>query len=305
MAAGLQTALSPGDLSVVVNTADDFTMWGLYISPDVDTVLYTIAGIANPQTGWGLAGETWNALEMLGRYGVDTWFRIGDKDMATHVLRTHLRTEGKTLTQITERLASSLGVPGRVLPMCDEPVATLVETPDGTLDFQDYFVRRRHSGTVTGVTFRGIEEARPTGAVRSAISEANALILCPSNPIVSIGPLLAVPGMRELIVESTAVKVAVSPIVGGVAIKGPAAEMLSGLGFEVSPVGVATIYRGLVDGMVIDRADEALAPRVADLGMEVLVTSTVMGGEESRAALAREVLAFSERIRTGQAQIRV
>jgi LPPG:FO 2-phospho-L-lactate transferase len=236
---------------------------------------------------------------------VDTWFRIGDKDMATHVLRSQLLSEGKTLAQITERLASSLGVPGRVLPMCDEPVATLVETPDGTLDFQDYFVRRRHSGTVKGVSFKGIEAARPTDAVRNAITEADAIILCPSNPIVSIGPLLAVPGMRELIVESRAVKVAVSPIVGGAAIKGPAAEMLSGLGFEVSPVGVATIYRGIVDGMVIDQADRALAPRVAGLGMEAFVTSTVMGGDESRAALAREVLAFSERLRAEQTQVRV
>lgn len=304
MAAGLQSVLPPGHLSVVVNTADDFTLWGLYISPDVDTVLYTLAGIANPQTGWGLANETWHALEMLWRYGVDTWFRIGDKDMATHVLRTQLRAEGKTLSQITERLANSLGVPTQILPMCDEPVATLVETPDGTLDFQDYFVRRRHSGAVTGVTFKGIEEARPTEAVRRAIIEADVIIVCPSNPIVSVGPIMSVPGMRDLILKSRAVKVAVSPIVGGAAIKGPAAEMLSGLGFEVSPVGVATIYRGLVDGMVIDRSDEDLASRVEDLGMEVLVTSTVMSGNDSRAALAREVLAFSEHLRTAQTQIR-
>ena len=179
---------------MVVNTADDFTLWGLYISPDLDTVMYTLAGIANSETGWGLAGETWNALEMLGRYGVDTWFRIGDKDIATHVLRTQRMAEGKTLTEVTEKMVSALGVQSHILPMCDEPVATFVHTPEGTLDFQDYFVRRRHSGAVTGVTFRGIEEARPTEAVRQALSEADAIILCPSNPIVSIGPLLAVPG---------------------------------------------------------------------------------------------------------------
>jgi LPPG:FO 2-phospho-L-lactate transferase len=303
MAAGLQAVLPPGDLSVVVNTADDFTLWGLYISPDVDTVLYTLAGIANRETGWGLAGETWNALEMLGRYGVDTWFRIGDKDMATHVLRTQLRAEGHTLSEITGRMAKGLGVATHILPMSDEPVATLVETPDGTLDFQDYFVRHRHSGAVTGVTFRGIERARPTDAVRETISEADAIIFCPSNPIVSIGPLLAVPGMRELIEQSAAVKVAVSPIVGGAAIKGPAAEMLSGLGFEVSPVGVASIYGRLIDGIVIDRVDQTLAPRVESLGMDTLVTSTVMGGDESRAALAGEVLAFCGRLRSGRASI--
>ena len=255
LAEGLQAVIAPGSLNVVVNTADDFTLWGLHISPDLDTVMYTLAGIANPETGWGLADETWSALEMLKRYGEDAWFRIGDKDMATHVLRTQLLSQGRTLTEVTRQMVSALGVSSRLLPMSDELVATLVETPEGTLDFQDYFVRHRHSDLVTGVSFKGIEQARPTEEVKRAINEAYVIIFCPSNPIVSIGPILAVPGMRDLIEGSQAVKVAVSPIVGGAAIKGPAASMLDTLGYEVSAVGVASIYKGLVDGIVMDDVD--------------------------------------------------
>jgi LPPG:FO 2-phospho-L-lactate transferase len=195
LASGLQAALPPGTLSVVVNTADDFTLWGLHISPDLDTVMYTLAGIANPETGWGVAGDTWQGLEMLARYGRDAWFRIGDMDMVTHVLRTQMLSEGQTLTQATADLASSLGIPGRILPMCDEPVQSLIETPEGTLDFQEYFVRHRHGDTVTGVTFDGIEEARPTPQVSEALGGTEVIVFCPSNPFVSIGPIVAVPGL--------------------------------------------------------------------------------------------------------------
>lgn len=296
LAGGLQAVLAPGALSVVGNTADDFKLWGMHISPDLDTVMYTLAGVANPTTGWGLRDETWHSLGMMACYGADTWFRIGDRDLATHLLRTHLLAEGQTLSGVTARLASALGVPSRILPMCDEPVATIVQTPHGELDFQSYFVRRKHSDPVSGIVFKGADQAKPTPEVRAALAEASAIIFCPSNPIVSIGPILAVPGLKESIRDSSAVKVAVSPIVGGAALKGPAADMLSSLGHEVSAAGVAAIYAPLIDGMVIDRTDEALAPRIEQLGIAAQVEDTIMNNEADRAKLAEKVLDFCERL---------
>lgn len=292
LAAGLQAVLPASALTIIVNTADDFKLWGLHISPDIDTVMYTLAGIANPETGWGLAGDTWKSLEMLARYKRDTWFRLGDMDLATHILRTQMLHEGRTLTEATTDLASSLNIPSRILPMCDEPVETLVETPDGLLDFQDYFVRRRHADTVTGVVFRGVEVARATPEALEAIEQAEVIIFCPSNPIVSIGPILSVPGIKESLERSSAVQVAVSPIVGGAALKGPAADMLGSLGHEVSAVGVASIYKTLLDGMVIDKVDADLAPRIEKMGIGVHVTDTIMKDDASRAALAEQALNF-------------
>lgn len=292
LASGLQAALPEGSLSVVVNTADDFRLWGLHISPDLDTVMYTLAGIANPETGWGIASDTWNGMEMLSQYGRDAWFRLSDRDIVTHVLRTQELKSGRTLTEITAGLSHPLAVPTRILPMCDEPVETMVETPDGTLPFQDYFVRRRHADIVTGVTFRGIESARATPTALLALQEAGAIVFCPSNPIVSIGPILALSGFRDTLEACNAVKVAVSPIVGGAALKGPAADMLRTLGHEVSPVGVAAIYRGLIDGMIIDNEDAALASRIEELGIKVHVTDTIMRDEATRKALAEETLHF-------------
>ncbi len=296
LAQGLQNALPPGALTVVVNTADDFRLWGLHISPDLDTVMYTLAGIANPTTGWGIADDTWHALDMLSRYGQDTWFRLGDRDIATHILRTHMLAEGYTLTGVTAHFSQALGVPTRILPMCDEPVHTLVHTPHGVLEFQDYFVRRHHADQVTDISFRGIERAQPTRQVLQAVHSARHIIFCPSNPFVSIGPILALPGFREALARSAAIRVAVSPIVGGAAIKGPAADMLRTLGHEVSPVGVAALYRGLIHGMVIDRVDAPLAPRIADMGIEVQISDTIMEGAQSRTALAMEVLGFCRRL---------
>ena len=292
LAAGLQAVLPAGALTVVVNTADDFRLWGLHISPDIDTVMYTLAGLANSETGWGLEGDTWKLLEMLGRYKRDPWFRLGDMDLATHILRTQMLHEGRTLTEATTDLALSLNIPSHILPMCDEPVETLVETPEGTLDFQDYFVRRRHSDIVTGVVFRGVEVVRPTSEVLEAIEQAEVIVFCPSNPIVSIGPILSVPGIKESLERSSAVQVAVSPIVGGEALKGPAAHMLQSLGHEASAVGVASIYKTLLAGMVIDKVDAALAPRIKKMGIEVHVTDTIMKDDASRAALAEQVLNF-------------
>lgn len=292
LAAGLQAALPPGDLAVVVNTADDFELWGLHVSPDLDTVMYTLAGLANPETGWGVAGESFAALDMLARYGEDTWFKLGDRDLATHILRTARLSAGTPLTEVTAALSAALGIPGAVIPMCDEPVSTVLDTPDGPLEFQEYFVRRRQQDEVLGVRLRGIEEARVSRAVSEALAAAEVVVLCPSNPVVSLGPVLTVPGMRDALSAAPAPKVAVSPIVGGRALKGPADRMLASLGHEVSASGVARIYAGLVGGVVIDVVDEGERDEIEALGMEVLVTDAVMRGFEDRERLAREVLEF-------------
>lgn len=288
--------LPVGALSVVVNTGDDFSLWGLQISPDIDTVMYTLAGLANSAQGWGLEGDTWNGMEMMRRYGRDTWFRIGDNDVSTHILRTHMLQQGRTITEITADLAGSLGVPSRILPMCNEQIETMIQTPDGLLDFQQYFVAHQHSDKVTGVTFRHNAVPILTAESEQAIAEAGAIVFCPSNPFVSIGPILWVQGSRATLAHAKAPKVAVSPIIGGAAIKGPAADMLESLGHEVSAVGVAEIYKGILDGMVIDTVDEALASRIRDLGMEVEVTATLMKTEQDRATLASSVLAFCNRL---------
>ncbi|AHY46151.1 2-phospho-L-lactate transferase [Rubrobacter radiotolerans] len=293
LAAGLAAC---EELSVVVNTADDFELWGLHVSPDLDTVMYTLAGLANPETGWGVRDETFRALEMISTYGGEAWFRIGDRDLATHVLRTERLRRGEGLTEVTAALCAGLGVESRVLPMSDESVATVVESPAGDLEFQEYFVGRGQRDEVLGVRFRGIEDARPTDEVAAAAREAEAVVLCPSNPVVSLGPILAVPGMREVLEGSGAPTVAVSPIVGGRAIKGPADRMLASLGHEASARGVARLYEGLVDGFVIDRVDVGEKKDIEALGMEVLVTEAVMRDEPDRARLAEEVLRFAARV---------
>ena len=292
LAAGLQEVLPSGDLTVLVNTADDFDLWGLRICPDLDTVMYTLAGISNPQTGWGLAGESFNVLNMLARYGEDTWFKLGDHDLATHVLRTARLHAGATLTTITDALSASLGVRSVVLPMSDEKVSTVLKTPAGLLEFQEYFVRRGQRDEVLGVELRGIEKARPTDAVLEALVAADMVVLCPSNPVVSLGPILALAGIRGVLAASSAPKVAVSPIVGGRALKGPADRMLASLGHEVSAAGVAAMYEGLVDGMVVDRVDEGERAGIEALRMRSLVTDSVMRGVADRARLAREVVEF-------------
>jgi len=293
LAAGLQSVLPAGDLSVVVNTADDFDLWGLRICPDLDTVMYTLAGIANPDTGWGIGGETFETLNMLERYDEDTWFKLGDRDLATHILRTHRLHSGETLTGVTAALSRALGIVSAVLPMGDEPVSTILQTPEGRLEFQEYFVRRGQKDEVLAVELRGIEDARPSGEVLAAISGADAVVICPSNPVVSVGPILAVPGMREALASSRAPKVAVSPIVGGRALKGPADRMLLSLGHEVSATGVAAMYSGLVDGMVVDSVDREERAGIEDIGMRVLVTDAVMHDGRDRARLAGETLEFA------------
>ena len=293
MAQGLQAALPPGDLTVIVNTADDFDLYGLRICPDLDTVMYTLAGIADPVNGWGVAGDTRHTLAAIARYGQEPWFLLGDQDFATHILRTERLRNGIPLSMVTEELSSALGVPSRIVPMSDDRVATLVDTPAGTLEFQDYFVGRRQSDDVIGVSFAGIERATAHADALVAIREAEAVVIAPSNPIVSVRPIVMTPGLGEALLETAAPVVAVSPIVGGRALKGPAANMLATLGHDVSALGVARIYDDLVDGIVIDEIDRGLAADIELLGMRVLVTATVMGGDDDRRRLADEVLDFA------------
>lgn len=292
MAQGLTLALPPGELTAVVNTADDFDLYGLRICPDLDTVLYTLAGLANPATGWGIAGDTRHALEAIARLGRDPWFLLGDQDLATHILRTERLRERATLTAVTAEFASALGVASTILPMTDDPVATLVQTPDGDLDFQEYFVHRRQQDDVTGVVFRGADRARPHPGALSAIASADAVVICPSNPIVSIGPILAVPGFREALLRTGAPRIAISPIVGGKTLKGPADRMLKTLGHDVSATGVAALYAGLIDGFVIDEQDRSQAAQIEAEGVRVLVTQTIMGDAADRRRLAEEILTF-------------
>jgi LPPG:FO 2-phospho-L-lactate transferase len=299
LAQGLAGVVPGSQLTIIGNTADDFELWGLHISPDLDTVMYTLAGIANPVTGWGVVDDTHATLEAIGRYGVDTWFSLGDRDFATHILRTQRLREGQPLSTITADLASALGVSARLLPMTDQPVATMVRSGDELLDFQDYFVARRQQDTVDGVVFRGIEQATPGPGVLDAIAGADVIVFCPSNPIVSVGPILAVPGLRDAVRGSRAVKVGVSPIVGGKALKGPADRMLTSLGHESSALGVARIYRDLLDILVIDEVDRDLAPRVTNLGLQAAVAQTIMGDRQDRERLAAEVLAVAAAERVG------
>ncbi|HLY36287.1 MAG TPA: 2-phospho-L-lactate transferase [Candidatus Limnocylindria bacterium] len=293
MAHGFQHVLEPGELTVIVNVADDAEIHGLHVSPDLDTVLYTLAGLANPDTGWGVAGDTWTAMDMLARLGEPTWFRVGDADLATNLWRTRLLREGATLTDVSTALATALGVPSHVLPATDGRLRTILQTDAGDLEFQDYFVRLRQEPAVHGLRLDGLDTARPTEAVLDAIRSAELLVLAPSNPIVSIGPILALPGVPRAI-EATAVagipRLAVSPIIAGQALKGPADRMLTSLGHESSALGVARIYAGLVDTFVLDEADADLGAAVQSLGMRALVLRTVMRTDADRAALARALL---------------
>jgi LPPG:FO 2-phospho-L-lactate transferase len=296
LADGLQQVLAPGELTVVVNTGDDLERHGLTICPDLDTVLYTLAGIADPIQGWGIADESWSVMSQLARLGEETWFRLGDRDLATHIFRSERLREGRSPTDVAAALASALGLASRVLPMADEPVRTRVRTAEGWLDFQDYFVRLHQAPEVLEVAFDGIETARVTDLVRDAFASAEAIVVAPSNPIVSIGPILAVPGMAAEIAaarERGVPAIGVSGIIGGKALRGPADRMMAGLGEEPSALGVARRYAaiGLLDAFVIDRADEALAGQVRDLGIEAIVTETVMVDAGTRAELARKVLA--------------
>ena len=287
---GLVCVVAPAEVTVIVNTGDDEEFFGLHVSPDIDTVIYTLSGQVDPERGWGLAGDTFACLEALALLGQDTWFRLGDSDLATHIHRTQLLRQGRTLTEATASIAAAFGLATTVLPMSNEPVRTQVVTPAGSLPFQEYFVRRAFQDPVQGVHFRGVESARPAPGVVEALLGADAVVIAPSNPLVSIGPILAVPGIRQALVETPAPVAAISPIVGGKALKGPADRMMAGLGLVVSARGVAELYKDFLDIMVLDSADEALAPEVRSLEIVPVVTNTVMRSASDKAALAAATL---------------
>jgi LPPG:FO 2-phospho-L-lactate transferase len=295
LALGLYRELSPGRLMVVCNTGDDFEHLGLAISPDLDTVLYTLAGIANPATGWGRAGETWSFMGALAELGGETWFRLGDADLATHIERTRRLAAGETLSAIAEDFCCRLGMQARLVPMCDQPVRTMVRTEGGVLPFQRYFVEQRCAPAVSGFAFAGADAARPPAALLDALANENleAVVICPSNPFISIDPILTVPGLRAALAASPAPVVAVSPIIGGRALKGPTAKMMAELGLAITSRTVADHYAGLLDGFVLDRADEGEAEAI---GLPCLATRTLMESEDDKRRLAAEVLAFARRL---------
>ena len=294
LALGLAHALPPEELLVVANTGDDFEHFGLLVCPDIDTVTYTLAGMSNLETGWGRAGESWNSMEALAQLGGETWFRLGDRDLALHLERTRRIAAGETLSAITADIARRLGIRAAIAPMSDQPVRTVVETPDGPLPFQHYFVREQCRPRVTGFRFEGAKSARPAPALTEALERGvSAVVICPSNPFISIDPILAVPGVRQALRHNGAPVVAVSPIVGGRAIKGPTAKMMTELGLASGAAEVAEHYRGLIDGFVLDRSDAESAAAVERLGVAVLVTGTVMQSLDDKTRLAEETLAFA------------
>jgi LPPG:FO 2-phospho-L-lactate transferase len=290
IADGLASILPPDNLTVIVNTGDDFEHFGLTICPDLDTVTYTLGGLANPETGWGRADESWNFMSALGNLGGPTWFRLGDRDLALHAERTRRLRRGQSLVEVTRHVCQVFGIAVQVLPMSNQPIRTIVLTEEGEMPFQEYFVARGCSPRVTGFRFVGSEVAKPAPGIIEAIAAADIIILCPSNPWVSLDPILAVPGIREAAEWKPVV--GVSPLVGGKAIKGPAAKMCSELGFDPNVLTIAKHFRGLLAGLVIDVVDEALAADIESMGIRSLVTDTVMKGVRDRARLAQEVLAF-------------
>jgi LPPG:FO 2-phospho-L-lactate transferase len=287
---GLVRVIPPKEVFVIGNTGDDAEIHGLHISPDLDTVAYTLAGLANPVHGWGLRGDTFHNLAALRRLGAETWFQLGDRDLATHIFRTERLRAGAKLSDVTREISAALGVKPAIVPMSDDPVRTMVETGAGLLEFQDYFVRRHARDAVREVRFQGSERAKPAAGVLDAIMHADAVVLCPSNPIISIGPILAVPGVRRALKRRRGPTVAISPIVGGRALKGPAAKMMRGLKMSASALGVARFYREIVNVFVLDKEDATQAAKVESLGMRAIVTDTIMIGLAKKKALARTVM---------------
>jgi LPPG:FO 2-phospho-L-lactate transferase len=300
LALGLARVLAADRLTVIANTGDDFEHLGLYVAPDLDTVMYNLAGLANPDTGWGREGESWSFLGALEALGGETWFRLGDRDLAVHVERTRRLAAGETLSEVTAALCGRLGVLPLIAPMSDQPVRTMVATPQGELPFQHYFVRERCEPEVVGFRFAGVESARPSEALAATLAdpELASIVVCPSNPFVSVDPILAVPGVENAVRLCAAPVIAVSPIVAGAALKGPAAKMMRELRVPVTAIEVARHYarRGLLDGFVLDAQDQALRGEVEALGIAVLVTDTVMVSLEDRERLAREVLEWGSQL---------
>ncbi|MDC7789677.1 2-phospho-L-lactate transferase [Rhodoplanes sp. TEM] len=295
LALGLARRLAPGALAVVANVGDDFSHLGLHVSPDIDTLVYTLAGLADPQQGWGRAGETWSFMSALAELGGPSWFRLGDGDLAMHVMRTHRLAQGVPLSQVTAEVCASLRIATRILPVTDDPVRTRVRTDQGWLDFQDWFVGHRAALTVRELAFAGAAEATPLPAVLAALAapDLRAVVICPSNPLISIEPILVVPGMRAALAACKAPVIAVSPLIGGRAVKGPTAAMLTDLGGAATAAAVAERYRDLLDGYVIDEADRAALDA---LHVPAIATRTLMITLADRERLAADVLAFADRL---------
>ena len=299
LALGLCDVLDdPARLTIVANTGDDFEHLGLKVCPDLDTLTYTLAGLANPETGWGRAGESGAFMEALGALGGETWFFLGDKDLAIHVERTRRLRAGESLSAVTAALCARLGIQAHIVPMSDDPVPTVVETPEGPLAFQHYFVRERCRPKALGFRHEGADKARASSAFLDALAapDLGAVIICPSNPYISIDPILAVPGVRAALTACEAPVIAVSPIIGGQAVKGPTAKMMAERGIAPSVAAIAEHYAGLIDGLVLDEADSTLASGIAASGVAVEVTATMMTARTEKQALARAVLAFAARI---------
>lgn len=287
---GLLAVHPPSNVAVISNVGDDAEFFGLHVSPDVDVVLYHLAGLADEERGFGIRSDTFNVLDFISRYGYDNWFRLGDRDLATCITRSDLLRRGRTLAEATAELAGALLVPACIIPVTNDPLRTKIRTDGGILDFQEYFVKQRTEGATREIIFAGVEVARPAPGVLEAIRDAEAVIVTPSNPLVSIGPVLAVPGVRAALRATEARIVAVSPIVGGKTIKGPADRMLRDQGLEASATAVASLYRDFLDVMVIDSVDAELALEIEALELDVVVTDTIMSSMEKKAALARTVL---------------
>jgi LPPG:FO 2-phospho-L-lactate transferase len=288
---GLDALVEPGALTIIGNTGDDALIWGLHVSPDLDTICYTLAGLIDESRGWGLRDETFRTLGEMVRFGEPTWFNLGDRDLATHLHRTRLLAEGATLSEVTARLARDLGARHRLVPMSDQPVRTRLLGPDGWLTFQEYFVREKTQVEVRDVEYAGAAAAAPAPGLLPAIAEADAVIVCPSNPVTSIGPILAVPGIAAALEKTRAAVIAVSPIIGGAAVSGPAGRLMAMHGLEVSALGVAAAYAPWVDTLVLDGADAALAPRLEAQGVRPILADALMRGLPDEIALARRVLA--------------
>jgi len=287
---GLVRVVEPKDITVIVNTGDDVELHGLYISPDVDTITYTLAGLLDEARGWGVIGDTFHGLRVLKMLGHETWFNLGDRDLALHIHRTRLMRQGKTLSEVTASVTDSLDIATKVLPMSNDRVETRIVTNTGTLGFQEYLVKRGATDRVKAIEFVGIEAAQPPPGVIKALMDAQAIILAPSNPLISIGPILAIAGVRDALKETRAGIAAISPIVGGEALKGPAAGMMKDLGHEVSAYGVAKLYRDFLDIFVLDQVDDDQASQVEGLGIKAVPINTIMTGMEKKEALARTTL---------------
>lgn len=300
LALGLSHLVDGDNLVLVVNTGDDFRHFGLPVSPDIDTVMYTLAGINNMEQGWGISNESWQAMNMLKRYGGEDWFQLGDRDIGTHLMRHELLSRGKTLSEVTALLSERLGITARIVPMSDDPVATLVRTGNGDLEFQDYFVRQQCKPRVTGLYYRRDADARPHGAVLEALSDPKleTIIICPSNPFLSVQPILELPGIVDAVRQSAAPVIAVSPIVSGQAIKGPTAKIMRELGIPASASAVAEHYLNLLDGFVLDTADADQQSSIEAMGLKVTVTNTVMNSLQDRVDLAANALRFAKQLRS-------